>query len=127
MEIVKSRRYFQQALRKLIPNEKERLNLKERSRYIAINPDNDIEQEQRLFAIKVLQMRRKSIARMNFSDGFVSDRDSDSIDNAASNPKIMKPEESSSSNMNESIGAVNDFASDGVDLYPDGEQRPRDI
>ena len=97
------------------------MNLKERSRYIAINPDNDIEDIQRLSAIKVIQMRRKSIARMNFSDGFVSDRDSDSIDNAASNPKIMKPEESSSSNMNESIGAVNDFASDGVALYPDGE------
>jgi len=67
----------------LIPNEKERLNLKERSRYIAINPDNDIEEEMRLSAIKVNQMRRKSIARMNFSDGFVSDRDSDSIDNTA--------------------------------------------
>ena len=66
-------------------------------------------------------MRRKSIDRMNFSDGFVSDRDSDSIDHAASNAKIMKPKESSSSDMSESFGAVNDFASDRVFLYPDGE------
>ena len=41
IEMVKSRRYMYAAVRTLIPNEKERLILKEKSRYIAINPDKD--------------------------------------------------------------------------------------
>ena len=31
-------------------------------------------------AAKVEKLRRKSTSRINFSDGFLSDRDSDSID-----------------------------------------------
>ena len=38
IEIVKSWRYFNKALHYLLP-EKERLDFKERTRYISINPD----------------------------------------------------------------------------------------
>ena len=38
IEIVKSWRYYERALHYLLP-EKKRLDLKEKSRYIAINPD----------------------------------------------------------------------------------------
>ena len=42
IEIVKSWRYFERALHHLLP-EKKRLDLKEKSRYIAINPDPEKE------------------------------------------------------------------------------------
>ena len=41
IEIVKSRRFFNQAL-KLLLSKKKRMELKERSRYISIDPDSDI-------------------------------------------------------------------------------------
>ena len=39
IEIIKSRRFFQKALKVLL-TKKKRLELKERSRYISINPDD---------------------------------------------------------------------------------------
>ena len=44
IEIVKSWRYFERALRHLLP-EKKRLDFKEMTRYININPDYDSEQK----------------------------------------------------------------------------------
>lgn len=40
IEMVKSWRYFEQALKYLLP-EKQRLDFKERARYMTINPDPD--------------------------------------------------------------------------------------
>ncbi len=42
--MVKSWRYYEKAFKYLLP-EKERLDFKERSRYIAINPDPDVAKE----------------------------------------------------------------------------------
>ena len=44
IEIVKSRRFFNQALKFLL-SKKKRMELKERSRYISIDPDSDIKVE----------------------------------------------------------------------------------
>ena len=40
IEMVKSWRYFEQAIKYLLP-EKQRLDFKERARYIAVDPDPD--------------------------------------------------------------------------------------
>ena len=40
IEMIKSRRFFKMAIRKLLSH-KDRLDLKERSRYIMIDPDSD--------------------------------------------------------------------------------------
>ena len=40
IEMIKSRRFFKMALRKLL-SDKERMDLKDRSRYIMIDPDSD--------------------------------------------------------------------------------------
>ena len=42
VEIIKSRRYFNMAIRKLLPH-KDRMEIKERSRYIMVDPDSDKE------------------------------------------------------------------------------------
>ena len=39
IEIIKSRRFFKMAMRKLL-SDKDRMDLKERSRYILIDPDS---------------------------------------------------------------------------------------
>ena len=46
IEIVKSWRYFELAVKSLL-KERERIDFKEKSRYIAINPDPDDEQTQK--------------------------------------------------------------------------------
>ena len=71
IEIVKAWRYFSKALHYLLP-EKERLDFKERTRYISINPDPDkaavlVKSTNVLRIKKALSMRRE-----NFSDGFFS-------------------------------------------------------
>ena len=78
------------ALRTLIPDEKERLNLKEHSRYVAINPDNyNSVTEKNLVKTSLM---RKSVSRSNYSDGFLSDRDTDSIKSSSSDDKEVQSE-----------------------------------
>ena len=69
IEIVKSWRYYERALHYLLP-EKKRLDLKERTRYITIDPDKDssIPLEKTL-----VDFRSKSLRRMHFTEGFHSD------------------------------------------------------
>ena len=70
------------ALRNLIPDEKERLNLKEHSRYVAINPDNHDSNN-----LVLTKLMRVTTSRRNYSDGFLSDRDTDSIKSSSSDDK----------------------------------------
>ena len=73
IEMVKSWRYFEQAIKYLLP-EKQRLDFKERARYMTINPDPDKAKEQsKSFAM--MAKRTMSIRRHNFSDGFFSSED----------------------------------------------------
>ena len=51
IEIVKSWRYYEQALRHLLP-EKLRLDFKERARYISIDPDPNEEKEKKKEFVK---------------------------------------------------------------------------
>ena len=44
IEMIKSRRFFKLAFRELLPAKK-RMELKEKSRYIMVDPDNDSENE----------------------------------------------------------------------------------
>ena len=70
IEIVKSWRYYEQAIRYLLP-EAQRLDLKARSRYEAVDPDLDaVKTLKNTFALKI----RRSISRRRheFSDGFFS-------------------------------------------------------
>ncbi len=62
IEIVKSWRYFDRAIHFLL-TDKQRRHFKERSRYIAIDPDPKSEKVRRL----------SSVARHDLSDGFFSD------------------------------------------------------
>ena len=70
------------ALRNLIPDEKERLHLKEHSRYVAINPDNHDSNN-----LVLTKLMRVTTSRRNYSDGFLSDRDTDSIKSSSSDDK----------------------------------------
>ena len=75
LDIVKSWRYFDSALRFLLPEGK-RMDLKERARYIAINPDtNQVKETKRRQSM--LAKRTKSIRRVNMSDGFFSSEEID--------------------------------------------------
>ena len=73
IEIVKSWRYFENALKELLP-ERKRIDLKERSRYIQIDPD-----ESKVSYFKksfLMHLKRKSSSRrVNMSDGFFSSED----------------------------------------------------
>ena len=75
IEIVKSWRYYDKAFRFLLA-EKQRLDFKERTRYITINPDkcDKINTEMRNKSIEM--KKSKSIRRQEFSDGFFSSQDS---------------------------------------------------
>ena len=75
VEIVKSWRYFEQAIRYLLP-ERQRLDFKERSRYISIDPDPDEKKEEKK-SFAMMAKRMASIRRHNFSDGFFSSQDED--------------------------------------------------
>ena len=79
IEIVKSWRYYESALRYLLP-EKQRLDFKERSRYIAIDPDEDAKSQSMKAAIALQAKRAKSIRRLDFSDGFFSSDDDDEME-----------------------------------------------
>ena len=70
IEIVKSWRYYEGALKYLLP-EKKRLDFKEKARYISIDPNSDKEKEVRKSLSKMAK-RSASIRRANFSDGFFS-------------------------------------------------------
>ena len=76
IEMVKSWRYFERAIRFLLPL-KQRLDFKERSRYIAIDPDQDEEKEQQQ-SFRMMAKRSASIRRQDFSDGFFSSQDEES-------------------------------------------------
>ena len=75
IEIVKSWRYYDKAFHFLLA-EKQRLDFKERTRYITINPDKceKINTEMRNRSIEM--RKSKSIRRQEFSDGFFSSQDS---------------------------------------------------
>ena len=72
IEIIKSRRYFNRALKVLLPK-KQRMKIKERSRYIAINPDAESENEEDKKA------KQQEDGQTEFTDGFYSS-DSDTED-----------------------------------------------
>ena len=73
IEIIKGWRYFYSALNTLIPDEKKRFDLKERTRYIHIDPDKHEEKsDTKISAIRDKLKKSKSIRRLNFSDGFFS-------------------------------------------------------
>ena len=73
--MVKSWRYFDKAIKHLL-SEKLRHDLKERARYIAVNPDLcEVKEEKQGFAVKA--KRTMSPRRQNFSDGFFSSEDSE--------------------------------------------------
>ena len=61
IEIVKSWRYYERCLKYLLP-EKTRMDFKERSRYITINPDPKAENKS-LFSGNSIEMRRMASAR----------------------------------------------------------------
>ena len=76
IEMVKAWRYFDRAIRFLLPLQK-RLDFKERSRYLAVDPDPDeVKEEQQSF--RMMAKRAASIRRQNFSDGFFSSHDDES-------------------------------------------------
>ena len=79
IEMIKSRRFFKLALRELLPAKK-RMELKEKSRYIMVDPDNDSENENEDQKQEVMQfdnvldlyeyeLNQKS---ENLTDGFYS-------------------------------------------------------
>ena len=68
--MVKSWRYFESAIRFLLP-ERKRLDLKERSRYLTVDPDFDAEEREKK-ELKMLVKRSASVRRQNYSDGFFS-------------------------------------------------------
>ena len=70
IEIVKSWRYFENAFKFLLPEGK-RIDLKERARYLVINPDPDQAAENKK-AFNMMMKRTQSIRRHNMSDGFFS-------------------------------------------------------
>lgn len=67
VKIIKSQRYFEAALRYLLP-EKKRLMLREHSRYIQINPDELLRSETKLKNIEL--KRQASMSRRLYTDGF---------------------------------------------------------
>ena len=72
IEIVKDWRYYNRALRYLLPEEK-RLFLKERSRYITIDPDDqDKKLSSKLFESQLRRMKSNVEADVELSDGFFS-------------------------------------------------------
>ena len=86
IEMVKSWRYFERSIRYLIP-EKQRLDFKERSRYIAVDPDPDeAKEEKKSFAM--MAKRTMSIRRHNFSDGFFSSEDEEVAATTAKAKKV---------------------------------------
>ena len=76
IEMVKDWRYFKTALNSLIVDEKKRYDLKERSRYICINPDLAKVQVDEVSRVRLSLKREKSLRRIKFSEGFFSDRES---------------------------------------------------
>ena len=73
IEIVKSWRYFERAIRYLLP-QKKRLTIKGRSRYFQIDPEAIADKNKRK-SFKLFAKRAQSVRRNNFSDGFFSSSD----------------------------------------------------
>ena len=77
IEMIKSRRYFKEALRKLMSAEK-RMKLKEKSRYIMIDPDSDdadsAQEKKRKRFNNVLDLYEEELNQDpgNLTDGFYS-------------------------------------------------------
>lgn len=76
VEIVKSWRYFDLAIKSLL-DERQRIDFKEKSRYIAIDPDPADEETQQKKTFAMMAKRTQSIRRHNMSDGFFSSEDDD--------------------------------------------------
>ena len=91
IEIIKSRRFFQKALKVLL-TKKKRYELKERSRYISINPDKkvDIDKEgkQKLQRQKTIDENLyNASASLNYTDGFFSsDTEEIELNDLSQNP-----------------------------------------
>ena len=74
IEIVKSWRYYQSAIRHLL-DERTRLDLKERARYITVDPDLDKRKAAFKRASFKQAQRSVSLRRQNYSDGFFSSQE----------------------------------------------------
>ena len=104
IEFVKSRRYFKKALKFLL-TKKKRKELKEKTRYIAVDPDSD--KNEGLTRQITNKLRRNSIAGLQrsqtmreYSDGFVSS-DTDPDDKWGGNdlPDVFSPEVLANNNL----------------------------
>ena len=80
VEMIKSRRYFNLALKKLLST-KERMKLKERSRYLCIDPEkldatDSMEDDYKLTRLcNIAQPKKKDIDNILYTDGFCSSSD----------------------------------------------------
>ena len=79
IENIKARRYVEEAIKYLIPHKK-RLEIKERSRYLTIDPENESKCKQ-LQGIKRISTKQSSFkdSSVDYSSGFFSSSDSSSF------------------------------------------------
>ena len=88
VEMIKTRRYFNLALRKLL-SAPERMKLKERSRYLCIDPEPaDCEASQDAYKLtklcNIAQPKKQDIDHELYTDGFCSSSIGDDSDDALS-------------------------------------------
>ena len=85
VEVIKSRRYFNLALKKLLST-KERMKLKERTRYLCIDPDkldasDATEDDYKLTKLcNIAQPKKKDFDNILYTDGFLSSSDDEYIE-----------------------------------------------
>ena len=102
IELIKSRRYFKMAIKHLLPSSKMRMKLKERSRYIKIDPDPKLEapfRDQKFKEVigSAMNKTKQNDSEVELTDGFYS---SEEEDNEVGS-KIEDVSESSSANGND--------------------------
>ena len=87
VEVIKSRRYFNLALKKLLST-KERMKLKERSRYFCIDPDKldasgAMEDDYKLTKLcNIAQPKKKDFDNILYTDGFLSSSEDEHIEDS---------------------------------------------
>lgn len=96
IELIKTNRYFQQAFKKLLSHDK-RQSLKEKSRYLIIDPNRDqvFHSHQQLCRISnTLQPKRNMIDDQLYTSGFYSDSmmDMDIEKDSSSNESESQPQ-----------------------------------
>ena len=74
IEIIKSRRYFESAIKFLL-TEKQRMDLKQKARYIAIDPNRKQLKESLRNAKMIARTFSKMFAKNDVSDGFFSSQE----------------------------------------------------